>query len=354
MNQTDPMWIKVTHRLVPTLTDSGPMRHTLSNLVLHDSSLQPESGTPGGSHPRSTPDTSGAGTQQASGWGLPPVIHRTVMVTTAFLPPIFVLAGLARGLDVFSPTDAAILGITYALSGLGITAGYHRLLAHGAFRPHPVVERSLLLLGALAVQGSPIPWVAHHRKHHEAADHDGDPHTPTYQGGHLQLTRSFWHAHLGWILARDLRYEPHRFAPDLLADPFVQYLHDHTGALTTASFLLPGLASWSLDPSPSGFAHGMFWGGAMRVFATNHVTWAVNSVAHSFGRRRFQTRDRSRNVPLLALISMGEGWHNNHHAYPTAAVQGVAWWELDVTGLVIVALERIGLVTDVVRIRDRE
>jgi stearoyl-CoA desaturase (delta-9 desaturase) len=274
------------------------------------------------------------------------------MITTATLPPlVWAAAAMMIHRTLIHWYDLVVLVAMFYLAGFGVTMGYHRLLAHRSFRAHRLVHRTLALLGALAVQGSPIPWVAHHRRHHEVGDRVGDPHSPwTHRrGGGAPRMWALYHAHLGWALDPRLSYEPRRYAGDLLADPFVRWLDAHTLPLTISSFILPGLGAWALSGSAVAFLSGMFWGGAMRVFLMNHVTWGINSIAHSFGRRRFATDDQSRNVALLALLTMGEGWHNNHHAFPASAVHGVGTWELDVTGLFILALEKLGLVRHVIR-----
>jgi stearoyl-CoA desaturase (delta-9 desaturase) len=287
------------------------------------------------------------------GWGMPNALHRWLMMITATVPAIVVVvAALAVGRAVIHWYDVVVLTVMFFLPGFGITLGYHRLLAHRSYRPRPILHAALSLLGALAVQGSPIPWVSHHRKHHQFTDREGDPHSPSLavRGGLRAHLRGLYHAHFGWILDRHLSYEPNHYAPDLLGDPFVRWLDAHMVALCVVTFLVPGLMAWALAGSPMAFWSGMFWGGAFRVFLMNHITWSVNSFGHAIGQRRFVSNDESRNVWWIALLTMGEGWHNNHHAFPNSAMHGLRWWEFDVNGLLILAFEKLRLADEVVRI----
>jgi stearoyl-CoA desaturase (Delta-9 desaturase) len=247
-----------------------------------------------------------------------------------------------------------VLGLTavlYVLSGIGTTVGLHRLFAHRSFVAKKSVRAALAVLGTMAMQGPVIRWVTNHRKHHAHADEEGDPHSPHLTGhdGLRGAVTGLWHAHMGWIFEGE-RAERERYAPDLLADPVASFVDRTAGIWVLLSVLAPFAAGFAIYGTLEGALLGLLWGGAVRIFLIHHVTFSINSLCHFIGRRRFETGDESRNVFWLAPISMGESWHNNHHAFPTSAFHGLRPAEVDFGGLVIRALERLGLVWDVKRV----
>ncbi len=252
--------------------------------------------------------------------------------------------------------ELALFAAFYLASCAGISLGYHRLLTHRSFKTYPGVRALLAYCGALAVQGPPIEWVADHRLHHNHADDEGDPHSPHTHGGDgwWGTLRGLFHAHVGWMLRPRHATNPVRYAPDLLREPAMRFISRHYLAVAVSGMLLPALIGGALGGSLTAAATGLLWGGLLRTLTLHHVTWSVNSICHVFGRRRFRTGDRSRNQWLLALPSLGEAWHNNHHAFPTSARHGLRWWEVDVSGMMIAAAERVGLVWDVVRVSDEQ
>jgi stearoyl-CoA desaturase (delta-9 desaturase) len=246
-------------------------------------------------------------------------------------------------------TDLAILGVMYLLTATGVTVGYHRLLTHRAFQTYPWVERVFAVLGSLSVQGSVMDWVADHRKHHAHTDVEGDPHSPHV--GHGSGLRGLWHAHVGWLLETQGQADWKRYAPELYEDPAMRRIGRRFPLLVLVSLLVPTLAGFVLHGfTLSGALRGYVWGGLVRIFFVHHVTWSVNSVCHFFGSRRFDIEDRSTNVGWLAVFSLGESWHHNHHAFPRSAYHGLRWWEVDLSGLIISGMERVGLAWNVVRI----
>jgi stearoyl-CoA desaturase (delta-9 desaturase) len=246
-------------------------------------------------------------------------------------------------------TDIAILVSMYALTAVGVTIGFHRLLTHRAFQTYPWVERVFAVLGSLSVQGSVMDWVADHRKHHANADREGDPHSPHI--GHGHGFRGFVHAHVGWLMETQGQADWRKFAPDLYEDPGMRRIGRVFPQLALLSLLIPTAAGFVLDGfTLAGAIRGLVWGGFVRIFFVHHITWSINSICHFFGRRRFATDDQSTNVFWLALPSLGEAWHHNHHAFPRSAVHGLRWYELDPSGWLILALARIGLAWDVVRV----
>jgi stearoyl-CoA desaturase (delta-9 desaturase) len=248
--------------------------------------------------------------------------------------------------------DAIDLGIAvtmYLLSGLGVTVGFHRLLTHRSFQTHKPTEYVFTTLGSLAVQGAVLDWVADHRKHHAHADQEGDPHSPHV--GHGSGLRGLVHAHVGWLFETHGQADWKKYARDLYEDPGMRKLHRRFPLIVLASLAVPSVLGWALHGfSPEGALRGLVWGGLVRIFFVHHFTWAVNSVCHFFGGRRFALEDQSTNVFWLALPSLGESWHHNHHAFPRSAAHGLRWWEIDVSAVVIRALEKLGLAWNVVRI----
>ncbi|MGZ5361711.1 MAG: acyl-CoA desaturase [Solirubrobacterales bacterium] len=249
-------------------------------------------------------------------------------------------------------SDLAVMAAMYLLTALGITVGFHRLLTHRAFQTPKWLEYLFAALGSMAVQGPVIAWVADHRKHHAHTDEEGDPHSPHvgHGDGVVGVLRGLWHAHVGWLLVEQGRAEWKRYAPDLYEDPRMRFLSRHFVALVVLGLVLPAALGFALTGTLLGAATGLLWGGLVRVFFVHHITWSVNSICHFAGSRRFDTDDHSTNVFWLALPSLGEAWHHNHHAFPRSARHGLRRWELDPSALVIAALEKAGLARNVVRI----
>ena len=228
-------------------------------------------------------------------------------------------------------TDVILLLVMYSLVAFGVTIGYHRMLTHRSFKPHPIVKLVLLILGSMSVEGAALVWAATHIKHHAQADREGDPHSPV---------EGFFHAHVGWLF-KDRMADPNVYCRYLLKDPIVVFVSRTFLLWVVLSLIIPfAIGGWT----------GLLWGGLVRMFLTHHVTWSVNSVCHTFGKREFETNDKSRNEWVVGLLGFGEGWHNNHHAFPRSAFHGLHWWQFDLSGYVIWSLERMGLVRDVYRI----
>jgi stearoyl-CoA desaturase (delta-9 desaturase) len=245
--------------------------------------------------------------------------------------------------------DLAIMAVMYVLSAAGITVGFHRLLTHRAFQTYPWLERTFAVLGSLAVEGSVLDWVADHRKHHAFADEEGDPHSPHV--GHGSGLRGLWHAHTGWLFETQGQADWKKYAAELYEDPAMRAIGRRFPMLVLATLALPTLAGFVLNGfTAAGALEGYVWGGLVRIFFVHHVTWSINSICHTFGSRRFEVEDRSTNVWWLAPFSLGESWHHNHHAFPRSAFHGLRWYELDLSGLFILGLQRVGLAWNVVRI----
>ncbi len=254
--------------------------------------------------------------------------------------------------SLVTPADLVIAGAMYLLTAIGITVGFHRLLTHRSFQTSKVLEYTFAILGSMAVQGPVIAWVADHRKHHAHTDEAGDPHSPHVgeDGHHEGVLSGLWHAHSGWLMSTQGRADWKRYARDLYEDPGMRRINRHFVPLVFLTLALPALAGFLLSGSWVGALTGLLWGGLVRIFFVHHITWSVNSVCHFLGSRRFDTEDRSTNVFWLAIPSLGESWHHNHHAFPRSAVHGLRRWEPDPSGMIISAMERVGLARNVVRI----
>jgi stearoyl-CoA desaturase (delta-9 desaturase) len=248
--------------------------------------------------------------------------------------------------------DLALFAGMYVITALGVTVGFHRMLTHRSFRTHKATEYVFATLGSMAVQGSVIAWVADHRKHHAHTDTEGDPHSPHvgHGDGVIGVLRGLWHAHMGWLLSEHGRADWKRYAPDLYEDPGMRLINRRFVSLVLIGLALPAVLGYLVTGTLAGAATGLLWGGLVRVFFVHHVTWSVNSVCHFLGSRRFEVDDRSTNVFWLALPSLGESWHHNHHAFPRSADHGLRPWELDPSGLLIRGMELVGLAWNVVRI----
>ena len=248
--------------------------------------------------------------------------------------------------------DLVVMAVTYLLTGLGITVGYHRLFTHRSFKTSAPIRALLAALGSAAIEGPVIEWVANHRKHHQFSDQPGDPHSPHVDraGGWRGALGGLFHAHMGWIFSDEDMASEQRYAKDLLADPIVRFIDRTFPLWLLAGLAFPFALGLALTGSLAGGLTGLLWGGAVRIACLHHATFSINSLCHFFGRRRFHTGDESRNLLWLSLPTLGEAWHNNHHAFPTSARHGLRWWQLDPSAWVIAGLERCGLVWDVVRV----
>jgi stearoyl-CoA desaturase (delta-9 desaturase) len=269
---------------------------------------------------------------------------------------ILPVAGFAAAIALLweqfvGPGVLAVTAVMYLGTGMGITVGFHRLLAHRSFEAAAPVRALLAILGSMAGMGGVTRWVSNHRKHHAFSDEEGDPHSPHLhpRGGVRGALAGLWHAHVGWIFTGD-RPERRRYVPDLLADPMIRLI-DRTYLLWVAIGLaLPFAAGLGIAGTLEGGLLALLWGGFVRIFLLHHMTFAINSLCHFLGRRRFPTRDESRNLSWLAPLSFGEAWHNNHHAFPTSAFHGLRRGEIDPGGWVVLALERLKLARNVRRI----
>ncbi len=254
---------------------------------------------------------------------------RRINWTNSIAFGLFHLGALAS-LFFFSWRAFAVAVLLFWVCGsFGISMGYHRLHTHRSYQVPLALEYFFAICGTLTLEGGPIFWVATHRLHHQKSDQLGDPHSPN-EGG--------WWAHMGWLLVGETKHSDAalhaRYAPDLIKDRFYVWLNQyHWVPMVVLGVLLGAIGGVSF----------VLWGIFLRVVIGLHCTWLVNSATHMWGSRRFQTRDDSRNNWLIALITSGEGWHNNHHAHPTSARHGLAWYELDLSWIQIKLLKAFGI-----------
>jgi stearoyl-CoA desaturase (delta-9 desaturase) len=282
-------------------------------------------------------------------------LERNVNIAAVVIPFLGVIvAGVVLWDSFLGPRELAILAVMYLLTALGVTVGFHRLLTHRAFEAHRWLRYTLAILGSMSVQGPVIDWVADHRKHHTFTDEEGDPHSPHagHGAGLRGMVAGLWHAHVGWLFETHGQASSKRFARDLLDDPTMRRINKAFPLIALLSLALPFLLGLALSSGSlvAGGLSALLWGGLVRIFLVHHITWSINSICHFFGSRRFQTEDESTNVFWLALPSLGEAWHHNHHAFPQSAFHGLRWYELDPSGWLILALGRTGLAWDVVRV----
>lgn len=277
--------------------------------------------------------------------------HKLIMGTAVLLPFLGFVAAVALAWRVgfMGWTYLGMLIGGWLITGLGITIGFHRLLTHRSFETYGWVRMFWMALGALSVEGSPLVWCAVHRRHHELSDQPGDPHSPHLHGsGWFGSLRGLWYAHAGWLFtgywsSPDLQ----RYIPDLLAERPLVIVNRLYFLWVAFSLAAPAAIGGLLDGTWQGVGLGLLWGGLVRIFITHHITWSINSICHVFGTRDFEVGDDSRNNWLCGVIGLGEGWHNNHHAFPTSARHGLWWWQLDVSWLIIRAMQLLGLAWNV-------
>jgi stearoyl-CoA desaturase (delta-9 desaturase) len=272
-------------------------------------------------------------------------LHAVTMMGTPYAVLAFAIWALwGRGAGFL---ELALLAGMYALAGLGVTVGFHRHFAHRAFHTSKPVRVILAIMGTMAFQGSIFYWVAAHRKHHSRSDRAGDPHSPYLDGDRpLAHFHGLWHAHFGWLFTRQT-FDEATFAADILRDSALRKLRRLDWPLVALGFAIPAGIGVVATQTWQGALSGLLWGGVIRVALQLHTTWSVNSICHVFGSRPYRTGDRSTNNLWLSLLTLGESWHNNHHAFPSSARHGLAWWQIDISGLAIRAMQLAGLARDV-------
>jgi stearoyl-CoA desaturase (delta-9 desaturase) len=279
-----------------------------------------------------------------------------IAAVTARSITILLLAGPVVAVAVSVPllwgravnlTDIILGVVLYAITGHGLTVGFHRLFTHRSFEANRGLKIGLAVAGSMGIEGSVVSWVANHRRHHAHSDKVGDPHSPhILDETAVGQLRGFIHAHIGWLLSPDMT-SVERYAPDILRDPDLVAVGRMFPVLAVVSLAVPFGIGWAVTGTLVGGISAFVWAGLVRMALLHHVTWGVNSICHMVGRRPFSTTDESRNVAALAVLSMGESWHNLHHAYPTSARHGVLRGQLDSSARIIWLMEKFGWATKV-------
>lgn len=279
-----------------------------------------------------------------------PVAERTVTLAVILLPVAGLIAAIiyAWGWGVGWSEVLLMLGM-YIATGLGITIGFHRLFTHRSFTTGPVVTTILGVLGSMAFEGPLLRWVAFHRCHHQHSDNEQDPHSPHHHGeGVRGVLRGFFNAHVGWMLLRSQHEGTiDRYIVDFKKNRLVTWISRAFLLWSFVSLLLPAAIGGLIAMNWTGVLLGVLWGGLVRILVVHHITWSVNSVCHLWGSRPYESHDLSRNNAIVGVLAFGEGWHNNHHAFPTSARHGLAWWQFDLSYIIIRGLAAVGLAQNV-------
>jgi stearoyl-CoA desaturase (delta-9 desaturase) len=278
------------------------------------------------------------------------VLQRRLALVVVIVPFLALLVGivlLCR--SAVGRMELLLLAGMYWASHVGAGLGFHRYFSHRSFQTTRPVKAILAILGSMAVQGPVVQWAAAHRRHHNFSDQQGDPHSPhLHEPGFINTLRAFWHAHVGWVFEPQI-YDWVHYVPDLVKDRALMRLNRLYFLWVFLGLALPSLLGYWLIGGWRGALDGLLWGGLIRIALGHHSIWSVNSICHIMGARPYRSNDNSRNNMLLAIAVFGDGWHNNHHAFPTSAFHGLEWWEIDVHGYLLRTLALFGLAWDLKR-----
>jgi stearoyl-CoA desaturase (delta-9 desaturase) len=278
-------------------------------------------------------------------------VSQVVTLVAVVVPPVGVLSamGLLWGVG-FHPLDLVLLAGLYVVCAFGITIGFHRYFTHRGFAAHPAVKVALAILGCMTMQGPITQWVTDHRKHHALSDRPGDPHSPHVGHGEglAGAVRGFVHAHVGWLFANLGMEQGRDYGRDLYDDRLIRWIDRLYLVWVALTLGLPFGAGFLVGGTWQRGVEALVWGGLVRIFLFQHATFSVNSICHMFGRQDYRSRDEARNNWFVALLVFGEGWHNNHHAFPASARHGLDRRQIDPSWWIVRGLERVGLVWDVV------
>lgn len=279
---------------------------------------------------------------------LPSTFARIVMLAAIVIPFLGLIAAIVFlwgwGLTW---VELTLLAGMYLVTGMGITVGFHRYFTHRSFETSRVVQFLLGVSGSMALQGPLFMWVALHRQHHQHSDAEGDPHSPHNHGkGIVGVLRGLLYAHMGWLFYKG-HHNLSRYVKDLSRSKLLRTVSLLFPVWVVAGLLIPTVLGWLMLGGWTGALLGLVWGGLVRIFFVQHVTWSVNSICHVWGRQPYPSNDQSRNNFVVGVLALGEGWHNNHHAFPTSARHGLRWWEIDTSYMVIWLMARLGLAWNV-------
>ncbi|MFN2628531.1 MAG: acyl-CoA desaturase [Gaiellaceae bacterium] len=277
-------------------------------------------------------------------------LSQVMTMIAVIVPPVGALSamGILWGV-AFHWVDLILLVSLYVICAFGMTIGFHRYFTHKGFEARTPVKATLAILGCMTMQGPLTQWVTDHRKHHALSDQEGDPHSPHvgHGDGALGAVKGFVHAHVGWLF-RNLGMEQGRvYGKDLYEDRLVRWIDRLYMVWVVLTLGIPFAVGFAVGGTWEAGAEALVWGGLLRIFLYQHATFCVNSICHMFGRQDYVSRDEARNNWLIALLVFGEGWHNNHHAFPASARHGLHRFQIDVSWLVIRGLEKLQLVWNV-------
>jgi stearoyl-CoA desaturase (delta-9 desaturase) len=272
-----------------------------------------------------------------------------VTLIAVVVPPVGLFAAMGLLWDTaFGWLDLGLLAGFYVVCGFGTTVGFHRYFTHRGFETTTPIRVLLAILGCMTMQGPLTQWVTDHRKHHALSDREGDPHTPHGHGdGALGAIRGFWHAHVGWLFTLKGMERGRDYGRDLYDDRLIRTIDRLYMFWVLLTLGLPFAIGYGIGGTWQAGVEGLVWGGLLRIFLYQHATFAVNSVCHLWGRQDYRARDESRNNWVVAALVFGEGWHNNHHAFPASARHGLGRFQVDLSWWLIRGLERVGLAWDV-------
>ena len=276
-----------------------------------------------------------------------------IAAATIFVPFLGTVAAIVSAFWIPpSAVDIAMLVLLYCVTLIGATVGLHRYFSHRSFKATKPLVIFLGIAGSMAAQGRVIYWVATHRRHHQFSEEELDPHSP-YQidGKPISKLRGIWHSHVGWMMDSQMTNTA-KYAKDLQRDPLTAWINRTYPYWVVLGFVIPGVVGGLAVMSWTGVLTGVLWGGFVRMFLAHHMMWTSGSTAHIIGTRPFESRDKSTNNSILAALNMGEGWHNNHHAFPSSAMFGLRWWQIDGGAWFIRAAEKLGLASDIRRPTD--
>ena len=276
-------------------------------------------------------------------------ISQLVTLVAVIVPPLGLIAAMGLLWKVgFHWIDLVLFVSLYVVCAFGITVGFHRYFTHKGFEARTPVKAALAILGCMTMQGPLTQWVTDHRKHHALSDKPGDPHSPHGHGdGAWGAVRGFVHAHVGWMFSNLGMEQGKEYGRDLYEDRLVRTIDRLYLLWVVLTLAIPFAVGYAVGGTSGAGVEAMIWGGLIRIAAYQHATFSVNSICHMFGRQDFRSRDEARNNRLVALLVFGEGWHNNHHAFPVSARHGLERGQVDVSWWVIRGLEKIGLVWNV-------
>jgi stearoyl-CoA desaturase (Delta-9 desaturase) len=276
-------------------------------------------------------------------------ISQVVTLVAVVVPPLGLVSAMGLLWNVgFRWLDVALFSAMYVVCAFGITVGFHRYFTHRGFQATLPVKVALAVLGSMTMQGPVTQWVTDHRKHHALSDRPGDPHSPHGHGeGVWGAVRGFVHAHVGWMFSNLGMEQGREYGRDLYDDRVLRAVDRLYLLWVVLTLGIPFAIAYAVGGTVGAGVEGLVWGGLIRIAAYQHATFSVNSICHLFGRQDYRARDESRNNWVVALLGFGEGWHNNHHAFPASARHGLRPRQVDISWWVIRGLERLGLVWDV-------